>query len=1042
MMHELDLFHGPNAGYLLELYDQYCQDPNSVDEATRSIFAAWEAANAKAPQPYAETPPAVPNNVPQPTQQTQPMQTESGQPVLTDQQQGDTGPQSESAILPTSAEQKPAAPRRIESTTPRPAVAANADSAKPPLTSDSNGRVSLPDTPLIEMPPPDVLRIVGTARLVRMIRELGHLGAQIDPLGKPPPGDPGLELETHGLTTDDLASLPPNVVFSPLAEGTRNALEAVQRLRQIYSNTLGYEDDHVQHHEERAWLREAAESKRFFADFDAMTQRHMLYRLTEVESFERFLHQTFPGQKRFSLEGNDMLIPMLDSIIRDASESGTQEVVIGMAHRGRLNVLAHILGKPYSAILAGFQGPSHYNKGTYLGWTGDVKYHLGARTAYRDSVVYEMPITLAPNPSHLEFVNPVVEGRARAVQEQRNQPGSPVKDRKASLPILIHGDASFPGQGVVAETLNLSRLPGYHTGGTIHIITNNQIGFTTDMNDSRSTLYASDLAKGFEIPIVHVNADDPHACLAAARMAFAYRERFEKDFLIDLVGYRRWGHNEGDEPSFTQPRMYNLINQHPTVRQQWAEQLQKGGIISTDEAQTMEQDAHNRLHRALKEVEKRGRIEATVAVSVASLLHRPVEAPQVVSAHKLIDLNEALLRLPEGFHVNRKLERLLERRRTSIHQDGGIDWGHAETLAFATILTDDIPIRLTGQDSERGTFSQRHLVLSDVHTGRRYIPLQELTQARASFAVYNSPLSESATLGFEYGYSTHAPDVLVLWEGQFGDFCNGAQVFIDQFIVSGYAKWGQRPALVLLLPHGHEGQGPEHSSARIERFLQLAADNNIRVVNCTTAAQYYHVLRRQAAMLQSDPRPLILLTPKSLLRHPLSASSLADLTDGQFQPVLPPQSSSDSPDEITRLILCSGKVFIDLTSNPQTHEPVALPSPIAAARVEELYPFPASEIESLIATYHNLREMVWLQEEPRNMGAWRYIEPHLRNVLENMRQNNRIAGDSLPILYCGRSESASPAEGSLGQHEQEQARLIHEALHGVSSHHLLSSTPA
>lgn len=962
-MSDMQLFHGPNAGYVLDLYERYLQDPESVDEATRALFVAW----------------AVQMN---------------GAQVTTEADGEGTAAQ-EYAVV-TSAAPVPA--RVIEAKQP------SVEAVPRQLTS---------------VPPAEVELIVHTARLVRLIRELGHLAAHIDPLGSDPPGDPGIELETYNLTTEDLAILPANVVSGPLATGAQNALEAIGKLRRVYSGSIGYEDDHVQNHEERQWLRDSIESGRFFEGFDNQRKRELLERLSEVETFERFIHQTFVGQKRFSIEGNDMLVPILDSIIRNAASAGTHEVVLGMAHRGRLNVLAHVLGKPYSAILAEFQRPNYYHIGTYQGWAGDVKYHLGARRAYRDSGVYEMPLTLVPNPSHLEYVNPVVEGRARAAQERREQPGAPTNDSKASLPIVIHGDAAFPGQGVVAETLNLSRLMGYRTGGTIHIIINNQIGFTTDARESRSTLYASDLAKGFEIPIVHVNADDPVACIAVARMAWAYRERFEKDFLIDLVGYRRWGHNEGDEPSFTQPRMYEIIAAHPTVRELWARELERQNIVTRDEAQAMVTAVRNRLDLALQEVEKRGRIDATEAVSAASLFRRPVADPPPVFAEQLIELNEALLARPEGFTAHSKLERLIQRRRTSITAEGGIEWAHAEALALASILVDGTPIRLTGQDSERGTFSQRHLVLHDPTTGEQYVPLQALPQARASFAIHNSPLSENAALGFEYGYSTHAPDTLVLWEAQFGDFANGAQVFIDQFIVSGHAKWNQLPSLVLLLPHGYEGQGPEHSSARIERFLTLSADNNIRVVNCTTAAQYFHLLRRQAASLHSDPRPLIVMTPKSLLRHPLAASAIADLAEGRFYPVLPPDPKHTPPEEdVTRLILCSGKVYVDLISSGELDKADG----VAAARVEELYPFPATEIEMVIRDYRGLKEIIWLQEEPRNMGAWNYIAPRLREHVHH----------SIKIGCCSRPESASTAEGSLSQHEPEQMRILQQAVRGVA----------
>ncbi|NTV62968.1 MAG: 2-oxoglutarate dehydrogenase E1 component [Oscillochloris sp.] len=872
-------------------------------------------------------------------------------------------------------------------------------------------------------PPLDVARIVGVARLIRYIRELGHTASRVDPLGSDPPSDPGLELTYHAVSKADLTALPADIVRGPMAALSSTAADGIERLRQVYSSAIGYETDHIQNAEERDWIRDMAENRHFFDNFDTERQRELLERLTEVEGFERFLHKTLPGQKRFSLEGTDMVVPLIDAIIRNAAAAGTREVVIGMAHRGRLNMLAHILGKPYSSILGEFHTPD-YNKDTYTGWTGDVKYHLGARKAYRESGVTEMPITMAPNPSHLEFVNPVIIGRARAAQEKRTRPGYPQRDEKESLAILIHGDAAFPGQGIVAETLNLSRLGGYHVGGTIHVIMNNQIGFTTDWYDSRSTHYASDLARGFEIPIVHVNADQPEACIAAARMAWAYREKFQKDFLIDLVGYRRWGHNEGDEPEFTQPRMYEKIRNHPTVREIWARELERRGVITASEAQRLFDDEQQKLQHAFDTVRERQRLSAAAPppASRATTAEKPRPRPSIyakpITAHRLIELNEALLDRPEEFTPHPKLEKMLQRRRQTIHDAGGIEWAHAESLAFAAILADGTPIRLSGQDSERGTFSQRHLVLHDSLSGERYVPLHTLPQARAAFAVYNSPLSEAAVLAFEYGYSTHAPGTLVLWEAQFGDFANGAQVIIDQFIVSGRAKWGQDPALVLLLPHGYEGQGPEHSSGRMERFLQLAATDNIRVANCSTAGQYFHLLRYQAASLTSYPRPLVVLTPKSLLRNPRANCSLSDLADGSFQPVLSLGSEGPPPEEVARLVLCSGKVAIDVLASGELEK---AGGSVDLARVEMLYPFPAEELSALLARYPALQEVVWLQEEPQNMGAWSYIAPRLRELL----------APSIPIRYVGRGESASPAEGLHSQHTLEQNRIIRTAIQGA-----------
>ncbi|HEY7848472.1 MAG TPA: 2-oxoglutarate dehydrogenase E1 component, partial [Ktedonobacterales bacterium] len=577
--------------------------------------------------------------------------------------------------------------------------------------------------------------------------------------------------------------------------------------------------------------------------------------------------------------------------------------------------------------------PSAGSAGINYGWTGDVKYHLGARTTVRESELAQVALTLAHNPSHLEFVNPVVEGFTRAAQDRRNERGTPAQNVDKALCVTIHGDAAFPGEGVVAETINLSRLPGYQTGGTIHIIANNQIGFTTSAEQGRSTLYASDLAKGFEIPIILVNADDPEACLSAVALAHAYRQRYHKDFLIDLVGYRRWGHNEGDEPTFTQPLLYASIAEHATVRARYAERLEAEGVVAPVDAETMQHAAQERLKQAYEELQAGHVPEEQADLEVSPPLASVATAE---SAATLRDYNEALLARPPGFTPNAKLERLLARRREALEKPGGIDWGFAETLAFAATLADGTPIRLAGQDSERGTFSQRHDALHDARTGGVYIPLQALPQARASFAVYNSPLSEAAALGFEYGYSVHAPNTLVLWEAQFGDFANAGQVLIDQFIAAARAKWRQLPGLVLLLPHGYEGQGPEHSSGRLERYLQLAAEDNLRVVNCTTAAQYFHLLRAQAKLLATAPRPLIVMTPKSLLRHPRAGSSLSDLTEGRFEPVLADEQAA--PEAVRRLILCSGKVVVELAAALAARS--APPDWIAVARVEQLYPYP------------------------------------------------------------------------------------------------------
>ncbi len=951
-MSDLLPFHGANAGYALELFERFQNNPASVDAETRALF--------------------------------------------------------ESGVTP-----------ELDAPSSAPAAV----SVAPPPAS----------APLSAAPILDVAKIVGAARLGRLVRELGHLDAHIDPLGSPPPGDPSLLLETHGLTDADLAALPASVIGGPCADGAQNAGEALARLRAVYSGSVGYEDDHIQIAEERAWLRDAVETGRFFAGFTTGEKRDILERLTEVDTFEQFLQTTppFQGQKRFSIEGCDVMVPVLDAIIRCSAQSGTREVVMGMAHRGRLNVLAHVLGKPYAAILGEFPNPSTTEAkpsvaGTgAIGYSGDVKYHKGYRRRYtNDDGGPEMPITLAPNPSHLEFVNPAVVGRARAAQETRNAPGAPVQDIKASLAILIHGDAAFPGQGVVSETLNLSQLAGYRVGGTLHIIANNQIGFTTSTGDARSTLYSSDLAKGFEIPIVHVNGDDPVACIAVARMACAYHQTFGKDFLIDLVGYRRLGHNEGDEPAFTQPRMYEMIRRHPRPREVWAKTLIEDGIVTQADADELVQTVRARLTEAKNAASNAKNQTATEQASRDQTDNAAAPVANV-SADDLASLNVALHSFPPGFTPDPKLEKnFVQPRRTAFERDGGVSWAHAEALALGTLLQSGTPVRLTGQDTERGTFTQRHLVFHDPETGQRRTPLESLPDARASLALFNSPLSETAALGFEYGYSVHATDTLVLWEAQFGDFANGAQIIIDQFIASGASKWGQAPSLVLLLPHGYEGQGPEHSSARLERFLQLCANDNMRVANCTTAAQYFHLLRRQGAQLQSGPRPLVIMTPKSLLRHPRTGSSLADLVTGSFQAVLPDARDVDAArrNGVTRLVLCSGKLYIDLAFGPG---PQFAPRPefldalnVSVARVEELYPFPSERLAALVAEYPHLREVVWAQEEPRNMGAWTFAQPRLLDLLPG----------GVRLRYIGRAEAASPAEGSIGAHDREQKRIIAETL--------------
>jgi len=852
--------------------------------------------------------------------------------------------------------------------------------------------------------------VAAAMALVKAFRTHGHLAAHLDPLGTPPVGDPSLDPEPLGLTPEVMAHIPASVLR--VAVPGPSLLEALPHLRNTYCGTIAYEVEHIASHRQREWLRQQIESGAHRTPMSPEEQVQLLDRLIQVEAFERFLHKAYLGQKRFSIEGVDMLVPMLDALVETAAEHGTREVVIGMAHRGRLNVLTHILGRPYVSIFAEFEGAKKPAKGAAEGediGTGDVKYHHGAEGAFVTRSGKAVPVALAHNPSHLEFVGPVVDGRVRALQTQRRGREIHV-DPDAAVPVVIHGDAAFAGQGVVAETLNLGNLSGYGTSGTIHLIANNQVGFTTDVRDARSTRHASDLAKGFDLPIIHVNADDPVACMAAIRLAMMYRDRFHRDALIDLVGYRRHGHNEADEPGYTQPLMYGRIKALPTVRQRFAERLATAGVISAEAAEERYAAAYQHL------VETQQGFKASLsqthadAPPVGQVLWQEVET--AVPGEMLAALNEQLLVVPPDFTIHPKLQKQLERRIPALGPDGGIDWGQAEALAFASLLAEGIPIRLTGQDCERGTFSHRHLVFTDAVTGARHTPMQRLPGSLAAFELHNSPLSELATLGFEYGYSTTATEAMVIWEAQFGDFINGAQVIIDQFLSAGRAKWGVTCRLTLLLPHGYEGQGPEHSSARLERFLQSAAEGNMRIANCTTAAQYFHLIRRQAR--RQRQRPLVVFTPKSLLRLPQAGSRLEDLTQGTFQPVLDDPAMAD-PSATTRLILCSGKLYYELAA---AAEGLGANRP-AVARLEQLYSFPERQLRELLGRYTQLTEVVWAQEEPRNMGAWSWVAPRLAPLLQGR-----------PLRYAGRPERASPAEGYHQAHAIEQARIVEDAVGG------------
>ena len=837
-------------------------------------------------------------------------------------------------------------------------------------------------------------------QLINIYRVRGHLIADLDPLGRKPARTP-VELDPiyYGLTIWDLER---SFATGGLAGSkTMKLVDILGVLRDAYSRTVGIEYMHIQEPDQKEWIQQQVEGAR--VDVPLHDKRRILERLNAAEAFERFLHTKYLGHKRFGLEGAESLIPMLDAILNEATRASMDEAVLGMAHRGRLNVLANIVGKSYSQIFREFEG--NLDPLAAQG-SGDVKYHLGANGVHRSPDSRMLDLTLSSNPSHLEAVDPVVEGMTRAKQDRRND-----TSHNSTLALLIHGDAAFAGQGVVAETFNLSQLPGFRVGGTIHIVVNNQVGFTTAAERGRSSLYATDVAKMVQAPIFHVNGDDPEACVRVARLAFAYRAQFARDVVVDMICYRRHGHNEADEPAYTQPHMYGLIEARRSIRKLYTESLINRGDITVEEAEAALQDFQARLEGAFDETRQSEPPTTDPLPPPAVDGWARDDRPTVETAapsDRLAKVVGALINTPEGFTIHPKLVKQIQNRKTQF-EAGTVDWALAESLAFGTLLLDGVPVRLAGQDSRRGTFSQRHSVLVDYKNEAEHIPLSVLGRGQAPFRIYDSLLSEYAALGFDYGYSVAHPDTLVLWEAQFGDFVNGGQIIIDQFIVAAEDKWGQESGLVLLLPHGFEGQGPEHSSARLERFLTACAEDNIRVAYPTTAAQYFHLLRAQA--LARPRKPLVIMTPKRYLRMPASRSAVSDLTDGRFAPVLGDQDSPPG-ETVRRVVLSTGKFGHELIERRNKEN-----APVAVIRLEQLYPFPATDLKAVLEAYPDA-ELVWAQEEPENMGAWSFVQSHLRRVL----------GPDVAVTPVAREESGSPASGSQTVHDREQDQLLAAAI--------------
>ncbi|AID42794.1 2-oxoglutarate dehydrogenase E1 component [Staphylococcus xylosus] len=855
-------------------------------------------------------------------------------------------------------------------------------------------------------------------RLIDNIRQYGHLLADIYPVNRPKRENvPKLTIEDFNLDKATLESISAGIVSDHFKDIYDNAYEAIVRMEKRYKGPIAFEYTHINNNRERVWLKRRIETP-YKATLNDNQKIELFKNLAHVEGFEKYLHKNFVGAKRFSIEGVDTLVPMLQQTMRIASDEGIQNIQIGMAHRGRLNVLTHVLEKPYEMMISEFMHtdpmkflPEDGSLELTSGWSGDVKYHLGG-VKTTQSYGIKQKISLANNPSHLEIVSPVVLGKTRANQDTTDKPGSVTTEFIKSMPILIHGDAAYPGQGINFEAMNLGNLDGYSTGGSLHIITNNRIGFTTEPQDGRSTTYSSDVAKGYDVPIMHVNADNVEATIEAIEIAMAFRKEFHKDVVIDLVGYRRYGHNEMDEPSITNPLPYHEIRKHESVEILYGKQLVSDSIISEDEMNNIIDEVQKTLRAAHDKIDKNDKMDNPEMQRPESLAEPIQNDDSELSFEQLKEINDAMLTYPSNFNVLKKLNKVLEKRKEPFEsEDGLVDWAQAEQLAFATITQNGTPIRLTGQDSERGTFSHRHAVLHDPDTGEQYVPLHNVPDQKATFEVRNSPLSEAAVVGFEYGYNVQNKSCMTIWEAQYGDFSNMAQMIFDNFLFSSRAKWGERSGLTLFLPHSFEGQGPEHSSARLERFLQLAGENNSTIVNLSSSSNYFHLLRAQAANLGTQSmRPLVVMSPKSLLRNKTVADPISKFTSGKFEPILPEDHDKAS---VKKVILASGKMFIDLkeylAKNPNDS--------ILIVAVERLYPFPADEINVLLNELPNLENVAWVQEEPKNQGAWSFVYPYLKE----------LTTDKYDLSYHGRIQRSAPAEGDGEIHKLVQNMIIEQS---------------